>query len=559
VKRNRILSLAAGILFLTASLHIVLHPGPVGLDVEEDLKWILPAALTVNLALILIFLYSCRNALKKLFGDVSGDTWRILFLLVFLGLLARLVMVPHVHRILYDEDIYMQIAYTLPQEKKAVFCDYYSQGECLDGFLNKEPNAFPHIMSFLYIFMGAGETPGYFLAALASMLSIPLIFYLTYLMWRNERQALFAAFVLSVLPVHLVWSASVSTEVFFVFMALATLVAFKAYTLGKGKKLLGLGVALLAYTIQVRPESGLIIPVVGVLLIVNLNKIWRRLLEPKSMGLWIVFLILVTPHLTHMYYENRKSQWGAGEKGKLGLKYVDRNLKGNLEYWVVNEKHPVLVTLLAFIGLLSLMWNKDLTLLAPLTWFILYLGLSIVFYAGGYHSGGIGHRFALMAAPGLIILASAGFYRTVNRLSSYLDEKSVSVILIIGFLVFLAPQRGFTTKADPRAESARVAHDFGLSYPYGDSDIVLTHNPCMYIANGVDALQTRFVKNQDYLENLGEREGGVYFLHGYWCNTEPRKSGICRYVKENFELESVAEMNHTHGRVWRFNLYKVVL
>lgn len=538
----------------------VVKPDTLGLKVTEDFNALLPLFLTLSSLAAAGFLYSARKTVIGIFSGVKPSTWMMVAVIALAGLVARDFFVPQIHRILYDEDIYMQIAYTLPKTGRAIFCDYWAFGECRSHFLNKEPNSFPYFMGLLYVFLGEGEAAGFIITRIAAVLAVPAVFLLAYLLTGERWAGIFSALFLALLPAHMVWSQSVSTEVFFVFVSALTLTVLAAFTRTGEKRLLAASLAILSICIQIRPESGLMIGVFGLSLVLLMSDRRKTFTSAWFNACIIGFIILSTPHFAHMYFENRVSDWGAGEDGKLGLRYIDSNLEYNIKYWLVNREHPLVFTLFALLGCVFLLLNSRSVLALLFSWFSAYLALTIVFYAGGFYSGGIGHRFAVMVSTPLVLMAGFGAGMMYKKFSGKPVLAWIALpglIIIIGLSI--VPQWEFLTNVDMQAESARVTHDFAIENPVGKDDIVLTHNPNFYIINGMNALQTRFVKNAKFKKDLEEWGGDVYMLWGYWCNSQPYRDTICKHMRENYELTAVAQVNFTDHRRWMFSLYKVDL
>src|SRR5258705_13452134 len=101
-------------------------------------------------------------------------------------------------------------------------------------------------------------------------LTLCAVYLLVFLLFRDRDAAFFAGLLIALTPEQLLWSATAAVEPS-ASLALAASVVCAAYYLRAGGSLpLGATVVAAAYALQFRPESLLILPVIGFL-------IWPRL------------------------------------------------------------------------------------------------------------------------------------------------------------------------------------------------------------------------------------------------------------------------------------------
>ncbi|MFH1403442.1 MAG: glycosyltransferase family 39 protein [Candidatus Altiarchaeota archaeon] len=549
--------IAATILLL--SVFIVVSPNPDYFSWEYIYQFF-TLVLTVTLLTGVFLAWLERRSLAALFR-LDHNAIRLLVLIVFMASVLRVLVVPHVHRVLFDESIYMQISALIATSGKAMFCDKWIDGECLSGFLNKQPNAFPHALSLFFLVFGVSESVGFGFTTLLGILSIPLIFLSAYLLFGDMNTALFSALFLSLTPAHIIWSGSVSTEIFHVFMSLTVLTLAVSFIKTRSWRLLVSCACFLAYTIQARPESILLVPVVYILFAsYDFKDMVRR--DSRFIDYVVLFstvlVVLSLLHLAHLSYASRTQDWGSSE-GKFDLKYLNRNWDANTGYWLDGRKHIIVLTPLVLVGFLAGLKSKHPSVPAVSFWLVSFYLSYLFFYGGSFAGGGVGFRYALLCYPPMLILSAYGASFIVESLSKHVLRRDAVLFMTVLVLVTSLPAYGFISQPDPLADTPRMLHEFAVEMADNVEDdcVVLTDNPNIFIIHGQNTMQTGMGVSRDSLKNLMRTHPCVYFLEGYWCNTQPKKQ-VCDQMHDYYDLERVASA-HAPDTGWSFNFYKIKL
>ena len=176
------------------------------------------------------------------------------------------------------------------------------------------------------------------------------VYLLVWLLFMERDAAFFAGLLVALTPQQIIWSATAAVEPSASLAAVAALVfAAQAARSERAMALAGAVIAV-AYAVQFRPESLLIVPVAGLLM-------WRRMREEFTSGrirVWwigLLFLTLVAIHAGHLFAV-RNVEWGTTD-ARLSLRYVADNLRVNGWFLLADERFPVAFTLLALAGLSS--------------------------------------------------------------------------------------------------------------------------------------------------------------------------------------------------------------
>jgi hypothetical protein len=493
-------------------------------------------------------------------GVLRRDAAR-LALLAALGAALTIFVAPRTNRIFYDEQIYQGIGQNMADLRLAQVCHdgsvEYGRLRCANGDYNKQPYAYPHLLSLAFRLVGVHGWTAFAVNAAVMALTVCGVYLLAWVLFRDRDAALFGGLLIALTPQQLMWSATAAVEPSASLAAVSALLGAGYYLRTGGAVPMCATAIAAAYAIQFRPESLLILPIIAFLT-------WPRLrldLQTPA-GWWVtnLFLLLVAVHVAHLYVI-RDVDWGTVGP-RLSFRYVPENFRVNGWFYVRDERFPVVFTLLAAAGLSVRASARERASLAAC--FLVFLGIGLVFYAGSYNYGA-DVRYSLMTYPPIAVLGGVGaarLARAVSNATARFGSGRVGVPLIVVALLFqflwYAPVvRASTEEAWAARADVRYAHTFSRALP-GNS-YVLTHNPGMFHVWGVNAGQMSLVtSNPAYLRYLAERyQGGIYLHWNFWCNVQdPVQPEICRAALAAAPGEVVTEYRE---RDQRFAFYRVKL
>jgi Dolichyl-phosphate-mannose-protein mannosyltransferase len=466
-----------------------------------------------------------------------------------------LSVAPRTNRIYYDEQIYQAIAQNLADLKLAQMCNdgtvEYGRLQCWNGEYNKQPYAYPHLLSILYRAFGVAESRAFAFNALVAGLTVVGVYLLVVSLFADRTAALFGGLIIALTPHQLLWSATAAVEPSASLACVAALLCASAFCNSRSTSALAGTAAVTAYAIQFRPESVIILPVVGMLL-------WRssgegELRRPRLWGVGLLSLVLVAVHIAHMVAV-RNEGWGTTD-ARLSLGYVFHNLRVNGRFYFADERFPVAFTLLAAVGLAGAGFSAQRRSIG--LYFLGFFGIYLLFYAGSYNYGA-DVRYSVMTYPPIAVLAGLGASAIVTRLQRR-KPGSHAIRLVIACLVFqflwYAPVvRATTEEAWAARADVRFARSLVASLP--PNAYVLTHNPGMFHLWGVNAGQMSLVvTNPRHFDFLALRYGGGVYLHwNFWCNVQdPIQPEFCRKALEGRAADVVREYRE---RDQRFSVYR---
>ena len=459
------------------------------------------------------------------------------------ALALTIYVAPRTNRIYYDEQIYQNIGQNLADAKRAQMCN---DGEirdgrlhCLRGEYNKQPYAYPHVLSLLYRPFGVGTSTAFAVNAIAIALTVCTVYLIVLILFAYRVAAFFAALLLALTPEQLIWSATAAAEPSASLAAAAAVLATACFVRWRSNlSLAGMAVAT-AYAVQFRPESFLIVPVIVLLL-------WQRargeFVRPRLWWAGVLFLALAAVTAGHMVAV-RDERWGTAE-ARFALRYVADNLRVNGWFYLKDPRFPPLFTLLALVGLGG--WRGNAGRLAIACYFLVFFGIALVFYAGSYNYGA-DVRYSLATYPPLAIAAGLGAACIVEWIRRAQPRfPSIPVLAGAALLQFAWLYAPLVATVADSASAARADEAFArsLAADLRGGSYVLTHNPGMFQVWGVSAGQMSLAAaNPAYLESLAARfRGGVYLHWNFWCNVQDQaQRDLCTQVLALRPAERVRE------------------
>ena len=490
-------------------------------------------------------LFAAVVALPRLVASLALQRRHLLALAGCSALALLLVgpVAPRTSRIFFDEQIYTNIAQNLSDLHAAQVCNEghveYGILDCQRGEYNKQPYAWPYLIAWTFRLFGTHEGLAFLLNNLAFM-ALPWVLAATaILLFRGTRAGVLAGLVSVLIPEQAQWSDTASAEpTAELFVALALLASIW-WARDRTWTAAAFAATTLALACQFRTESPLVLVVAATTLAVLAP---RELISRRALWAAVAGLASLAVAVAHAWMVRGES-WGASGP-RNSWSFVVPNLATNARYFFDNREFPVLISVLALAGV-ALARRREIV--PALAVFAAFWGVFLPFYAGSYQFGA-DDRYALMAFPGVALLAGAGG----AALADLAERKSLRLALRPSLLIAAAVALNFSLYLPAvRAEGeeawqARRDVDFAraATKELPPNSIVLTHDPSMFLVWGQAAAQMYLAEDagwvRDYL--VPRYQGGVFLHWNYWCNTvNDPNADLCRQVRSAYFWEPFRE------------------
>jgi hypothetical protein len=467
------------------------------------------------------------------------------------------MVAPLTNRIYYDEQIYQGIGQNLSDLRLAQMCNdgtvEYGHLQCWRGEYNKQPYGYPHLLSVIYRIFGVSYWTAPRFNVLCAALLVGAVFLVARGLFADRWAARAAALIAALIPEQLRWFHTAAAEPSSAVAGALAVLASVHFVRARTSLALVWLVAATVFAMQFRIESVLIVPVVALTIF-----LWA----PAEFGqrrLWVasLFGLIVSAMLVAHLIAVRQEQWGT-PGDKISLEFVGRNLATNARFYLTDSRFPAFYTLLALFALAKCRDRRALTL--STTYFLLFWGVYLSFYAGSYNYGA-DVRYSVMTYPPLALLAGAGAAELLRaRPIAIVEMKSAAAGLVtalaLQFLWYLPLVRAVGEEAWAARADIEFAQRVAVTLP--KNSIVLTHNPSVFHVMGINAAQLSFLTDETgYVKTvlLPRYAGGVYLHWNFWCNVDDK---VQREFCDGALRQFPSALLHEHReRNYRYGFYRL--
>src|SRR3989338_3789037 len=149
------------------------------------LSRILLLSLLGILLLILNLALFSRREISQSFRTISKRTWILLLLIFLVGAGLRVLVVPGLHQLYYDEDGYLDIAKNLAERGSNCLCLLREESCQFCGFSSKSIGFTPPLRP-PFLGFGVSESLAFGFVKLLGSLSVLALFFFAFLLFQKE-------------------------------------------------------------------------------------------------------------------------------------------------------------------------------------------------------------------------------------------------------------------------------------------------------------------------------------------------------------------------------------
>jgi len=385
--------------------------------------------LLINFVLILVFFIINRKDIAAQFKKIAKRTWLVFIIILILG-------------------SYLRFSSPGCSDMGGLCFGYVKTStEMLEtGHVSDlwHPKAYSLLMAAGFFFLGQNYSVVYYFNLVISSLTIFLVFLLAYVLFKRDDAALFSSLIYSLFPMSIIYAklnASETTSVFFI--TLTVIIYLISISLNK-RNLYFLFFLLVVFSLHVRTDASIFIPLFIAGFILNRKDI--RLKELKVP--FIVFLIFMLP--TSYYFVVGDNIYGPSRDPHYNerpytispvylIPNIEYNLSNNL---LVSDYYPTILYLFLIFSLFFIPRERGIVYVALLAagFFLLFGVWWMTIYSNT-------KLYQLALQPALAIMMGYGismakvyvekFAETKLSLKIIYNVKYAGIFLILFLIILL--------------------------------------------------------------------------------------------------------------------------
>jgi 4-amino-4-deoxy-L-arabinose transferase-like glycosyltransferase len=444
---------------------------------------------------------------------------------------VRLYLVPHTHYVFYDEYEHINIAKNLAETRQFSRCDSYLDNKCLSAFLPNWTPGYHFLLALIFKIFGISEAVAFNFNAFLGVISIAVLFLLTYLVTSSNTIALISAALLSFTPLHLKYSGNSSLEMCSLVFILLSTVSVLIFTRLQTRSSFFQFLTVVAYTTLLRPENGVV--VLLFLSFIVLNRINLKKFVKLS-----YLLILFLPCL--FYLPNIKAYtnnyWLSGRES-VSLAIL---LMQNLWFWFNNAIVPLSCSLLAIIGVYLSRKNKEKSQLFLILYFFTFLFVYTFIHKARIDISDL-QRYNLQFYFPVVIFASIGMYGIVKLLCRMQKIKWIAVGILFSVLILnftnINQSSQYLKQDDYLCNFQKQYKQFLNGRELDPGYVFIAYNPPSIISTiGRSSVNISYLFNNEVYGNF-LKSRRLVLANDFWCQQD--RDGMCSALKNKYALEKI--------------------
>lgn len=256
------------------------------------LKNIYPFIILLNFILILYLGIKNRSYFSNLLKKIGYDTYLFLAIILLLTLVLTISFSP-----MLDPNHSNGWEYKLSGKKLLLEGQYGScHPECLTKEVPEHPAGYPVIIAVLFFLFGINSQLIIYLNITLALLTVALVFILSYYMFKNRIIALLSTLTIACYYNFIVYSGTGEIETISLFFTTLSVLLF--FALLDNQRLNSFFVLTLLFSINVRIENVLLIPLIFLYILIN-KKV--KSIVPNAKLYLISFLIIISTLLIFVH------------------------------------------------------------------------------------------------------------------------------------------------------------------------------------------------------------------------------------------------------------------
>jgi len=406
----------------------------------------------------ILFLIELPLVVASLKG-LNRKSWYIIISILFVSFSVWQWYTPHIPHVYYDQYCHLDLANNLFRHGLCAYTLAGSLNECYNHTLcNAWPPGYHFILSLFFHLFGSTESVAYICSLFFGLLSILLFYILVYLAVQKEEIALWSAFFIAVVPVHLKYTATYSLEIPSLSFILLTGVSVLLYLKYRNLKTLLALITFFACACYIRPENFFLLSVTCFLSSIPavVTRIKKRDFKFNRMSLVLSLSAILLLPLVLLFYYSFTYMKPPGWNTELFsyLSYFKEHILENLLFFT-RRYHPLIMTVIALGGII-IIWRKKMPCINPLIirvsilWFIICIVLYSSYHTGDFFWFSDSDRYSLNLYITICFFAAITMSWVLQFLVKW--EKILCIIVSVFVMLYssLMPLEGLILKTTQR-------------------------------------------------------------------------------------------------------------
>ncbi|HYR90579.1 MAG TPA: glycosyltransferase family 39 protein [Terriglobia bacterium] len=460
----------------------------------------------ISIGLLAVGLYRERKSIEWVGGIAA-----------LVALIASFALVPPVHQLFFDEDIYIHIASNLSHAPVAQVTLAGSAQESEASSYFKSPAGLPVLLSLVFLLTGASEAVAFAAARVMYSLLVAGVYHFARRMGLDRWQSIAAAAVVASVPVCFRFSVSAGTDVP---AALFAVLGMWGIAAGNG----ALAAAGLAMAAQTRMEMITLVPLIFSTRAIEIK--WKAAAVALALAelLHIGWVLSAAPQFAA--FERVPSAFGFGN--------FLTNFKADISYFFDPFRFPVLVTPLFGIAFV----RRNTFRLA--LWTGLLLGVYLFFYAGTFT---VTPRYSIQLAVPMAVLAA-----------SVTKQRYTTAALLLSSALAFTQWRSGPEYVPELIDDHAFATE--LASRLGHDDLVVTTEPEVFLNNGAHAMNAFYAADQpEQLHRELRRYRRVLYYAGAQTNVVNGPEWQAdQWMKSHYKLRAIDSRRVGNVRIAYFEV-----
>lgn len=512
---------------------------------------LIPQFIFISLFLLIVLILLNSEHLKCFFNTISRNSWFMLLLFFFSALLIRTFISSHQHIMYIDEAWYMEAGKNLLQTG--------NQGDYPKSI------GWPFILSIIFGIFGVNNWVAIYASLIFGSLTVFSMFFLTFIITKNQNVSLASSLLLSLFAVHIRWSTTAETSVASLFfMILSLFFCFLYYRSGLAK-LFWLSLSGIAFAAQFRIEN-YTLPIIFIIGCVIFRRCFFKRNDVKFILPWIIFLLLVAPNFIQVlrfYLDNNWSSINSIRELNGNIFHFYNLIYNSFGTYIFNTTmfQPMLFNVLLITGFFGMLFKqiKEALFLVALFLSFWFVCLFFWFIATKVKANILSNtRFFMNLYPIIVNFAAYGImlikdllFKKFKNIQENRIFLCVTVILFISFVPYTMSAANYFNDDKHKLETM-LPELAERDIPVGciivsDWPTVLKSTTDLNVIDLESFLNNPTIKNQVF-----EEYECVLFLEDLMCSISGES--LCRKAKSSFFTEEFK--TYQKGKA-KYSFYKI--